>query len=691
MEAAALLLLLGAGFAVAKTAGPGAPDKRLGKADPRLRENFQNQPDPTNPTNPIPPNPFVNPRQYPADNFLTQAHKGASAKGPGAELDLQFKTQDGKIIPSEPHGGPYGQYIGYASLKNVPVPTSPEAVKPSVAMNPTGIEKNPDYGKGFVKSELTGEMMPSSEFTHNNMVPFFGGTIKQNVAADTNISILDSYTGSGSTDIRKKEVETMFNTGSTPYGNPFGMEDNTDFFQSRLQTDPGQLRRRDGERPFEPTRVGSAVQEKFGITGKGGFQQLEINEIMMRAMPTTDKLRVADKPKLTYKTPVVPGQRFVNAGPDNPGEVRKYKPDTFYIDEAGERFIGAFAEEAQRETTRPVQVYKFVTRPETSVEYGGIAGATDFGESYVSGEYRTPMAQQYGGAGYRNADMTGYYTKDVELPEADYGRSSIEIRPNERLQTQDRVMGLNLAPADNQLVSVHYTDSARPTIRGETIGNIRQTGTPVGYAGGAPAITVWDPSDVARTTVKETTIEWGNLGLGIASPGDQPTKLKVYDPDDIARPTQKAQISAKSEYYGAGNAVRKDFTSHEAAYNMRLNPNKEQIAKGRKPFAGNGGIALTNEAPGRQTSKKLDTDIINDRELRINNVVGLPPGSGDIGQTKYRLPLKLDISMERNQPAIISAVEDNPLQQSLRKNAEHDKRVLEEVYRKTQYFTDNGM
>jgi hypothetical protein len=695
MEAAALALLLAAGFAVAKTAGPTGPSPKLGKADPRYREGFLSG-------NPNPTDPKGNPRPLPEDSVLMNTRKGASATGHGAELDLMFRPSLNPILPSEPHPGPaYGEALGYASMKPPlapeappgisPAPQSLEAVKPAVSMNPAGVERDPKYGSGYITSDLTGISMPASDFKHNNMQPYFGGRIKQNMAVDTNISILDSYTGAGSTDIRKKEVETMFNTATTPYGNPFGMEDNTDFFQERLQTDPGNLRRRDGERPFEPMRIGSGLDEKFGGTGKGGFQQFEINEIMKRAMPTTDKLRVADKPKLSYNTPVVPGQRFTPAGPDNPGEVRKYKPDTFYIDEAGERFIGAFAEEHQAETARPIQVYKFVTRPETSSEFQGPAGATDFGQSYVSGEYRTPMAQQYGGAGYRNADMTGYFTNDPAQPEADYGKSSIEIRPNERMQTQDRVMGLNLAPADNVAVPVHYTDNARPTNRGETVGNIRQTGTPTGYAGGAPAVTVWDPSDVARTTVKETTIEWGNLALGVATAADMPTKLKVYDPDDIARPTQKSQISAKSEYFGGGNAVRKDFTSHEAAYNMRLNPNKEQVAKGRKPFAGNGNLALANEDPGRQTSKKLDADIINDRELRINSVTGLPPGSYDIGQTKYRVPLKLDVSLERNQPAIISAVEDNPLQQSLRRNAEADQRTLEQLYGRTQYFTDKKM
>lgn len=679
MEAAALLGLVGLGYVVAKTAGPSTITNTV-----KPSEGFvsgQNKGDPTR----------QNPSQYPR-GILTNMPKGASSTGSGAELDLMFKTPNGQVYPSEPNPGPYGTPLGYASQKPPIAPTVPspgpapqtiEAVAPSVVMNPAGVEQNPVYGKSdFVTSELTGQKMPAADFRHNNMVPFFGGSMKQNVAVDTNVSILDSYTGAGSTDLRKKEVETMFNTAQTPYGNPFGMEDNTDFFQSRLDTDPGLLRPRNGERPFEPQRVGPAVQEKFGMTGKGGFQQFEIDEVMKRAMPTTDKLRVKDNPKLSYNTPVVPGQRFVAAAGDNPGEVRKYKPDTFYIDQQGERFIGAFSEESQRETARPVQVYKFVTRPETSSEFIGPGASQEFGESYVSGEYRRPMTQQYGGAGFRNADGTEYYPHGETAEMGDYGRHGIEIRPNERLATEDRVMGLNLAPADNVQVSVHYTDSARPTNRAETVGNIRQTGTATGYAGGAPSITVWDPTDVARTTVKETTIEWGNLALGVASPADAPTKLKVYDPDDIARPTQKSQLSAALGWYGGGSAVRKDFTSHEAAYNMRLNPNKEQVAKGRKPIAGNGGMALTNEDPGRQTSKKLDADIINDREMRINNVTGLPPGSGDIGQVKYRLPLKLDVSLERNQPAMVTAVENNPLQQSLRRNAAHDQLVLEEVYGK---------
>jgi hypothetical protein len=204
------------------------------------------------------------------------------------------------------------------------------------------------------------------------------------------------------------------------------------------------------------------------------------------------------------------------------------------------------------------------------------------------------------------------------------------------------------------------------------VGTLRQTGTPVGYAGGAPAITVWDPSDIARTTVKESTVEWKYMG--IAAPGAAPARLKVYDPDDIARPTQKAQLSSRS-YIGAPYSTTQASMDEQFAYNQRLNPNKEQIAARRPPMAGNGNIQVfTGEY--NQKTKKLNTDYINDRPTAVNRVVGFPTGVGDIGLVKYRAPLHLDVSAERFTPDIVEAVENNPLNQSLRMNAIKDSQAL---------------
>ena len=593
----------------------------------------------------------------------------------GTELDMMYRTPGGQTYPSEPNAGPqYGGPIAYATgmppLRRPmqgqgPMPEPIESATPLVQMVSSGVEASAAWTRGdTVISALTGQ--PVDNFKHNNMQPFFGGRVKQNMTSSVNTSKLDMFTGAGTTQIQKQEIAPMFNHNQ-PFGQPFGNEANADFVRSRI-VDPG---RRNNEKPFEPTRVGPSLGEKGGITGNGGFQQIEVNEIMKRAMPTTDKLRVATNPKLSYNNQVVPGVHFITAPALDSGEVRKYRPDTFFLNETGER-NGVATGEVTKEMVRPTQVLKYTTRTDTTDELLGTPASQEAFKSYVAGDYRTPMGQQFGGAGYRNNDASTYGagTRD------DYGASAIEIRPNERNGTQDRVMGLNLAPADTGLVAVHYEDDARPTRRGETVGNIRQTGTPVGYAGGAPSITTWDPSDVARTTIKETTVDWDYRG--ISGPGAGPERLKVYDPNDIAKPTQKSQLSADSRIAGPAISVNKDFTSHESAYNMRKNESKTTISKLRKPLAGNGNIAVF-KGEIHQKSNRLTADDLNDRALAVNRVSGMTPGTADLGRVQYRAPLKLDVSMERNMQVMVDAVENNPLNQSLRKNAIRDSMALEQL------------
>jgi hypothetical protein len=657
MEAAALFALVGLGYVVTKLTGG------------ESTEGFQ-----------------TNAQRGPASDPLTDRPQGGTAQGSTQELDFRYQNLMGNPpLPTEPNPGLKGKLLTYSPPPVRTVPMDPnlypkpepiDSSTPDVALNPAGIEAQPNYIDGdYTISPLSGQRIKTSDYTHNNMTPFFGGRVKQNINASANSSRLDDYTGAGTTQIAKREVETMFDTARAPYGNPFGLEAATDFVQSRIN-DP---RNRAGERPFEPVRVAPGINEGFAATGKGGFQQFEVNQYMIDNIRRTDDLRTADDPKLSYKAPVVPGQHFIGTAAQDAGEVRKYRPDKFYIDETGERFFVTTGD-VIKETTRPIQVFKDVTRPETSSEFIGPAGSQEFGESYVVGSYRSPMAQQYGGAGFRNADMTSYTSADTDAPEHDYGRAGYEVRPNERAFTGERTMGLNLVPAEAGAVTVHYEDDNRPTRRQETVGNLRQTGTPVGYAQGAPAVTVWDPNDVARTTVREGTINWNWFGQ--AAPGaDGATRIKVYDPEDIARPTQKSQISAKSEYYGPSNSVNKDFTSHDAAYNMRLNPNKQVIAQGRDPMHGNGGALAVFDGQIHQTTRKLDADIVNDRANAVNRVVGLPTGVGDIGAVRPRVPLKLDVSRQRNTADIVGAVNNNPLMatQDLARNAAHDEAALEEL------------
>lgn len=684
MEVAALGGLLGLGWVVSRL-GHVKSSAVSGVPTTGLKEPFVSQR--SDGPKPLPANGIMKPGSQtvalrsPADSALSQTPQGASAVGNSPDLDLFYATPGGRTYPSEPNPGPYGMPVGYATQQPplasptaepfAPAPVTSEDATAQVQMNAAGVEMNPNYMSDDVVSSLSGRSIPSGEFKHNNMVPYFGGRVKQNMRANVNNSLLDQYTGAGYTQISKKEVENMFDT-QRPFGNPFGMESSTDFIESRINTP----RNRGGERPFEPTRVGPGVGEKFGMTGKGGFQQLEVNEIMRPK--TTDELRVATNPKLSYGGVVVPGASFVTNPMESPGEVRKYRPDRFYVDETNARAGAAAPVGLIKETVRSIQVLPDTTRTETTTEAFGPAAAQDTHQSYVTGSYRNPMTQQFGGAGFRNADMSSYYTKNVEgessegfasggpTSMADYGRRSFENRPNERTATSERTMALNLIPAESGQVPVHYLDDARPTRRNEMEDGVTDFGPAVGYASGAPSVTVWDPNDVARTTVKETTLQWDYRG--IASSASAPNRLKVYDPKDIARPTQKAQLSNR-QYFGNGNNPGWGVMDETFAYNMRTNPNKEQIARGRKPIAGSGGLALNGGDPGAQTARKLWVDDINDRANAVNRVEGLGPGVGDIGQVKYRVPLRLDVSAERLTPDIVSAVDNNPLQQSIHRNA----------------------
>ena len=568
-----------------------------------------------------------------------------SLRGSNPQLDIHY-TND----PSEPN--PSDMIWTMAKPVSQPVASA----TPQVRMLPAGVEAPSDYADASVTSSLSGQTISAADFNHNNMQPFFGSRVRQNVDPNANTNYLDKYTGAQTLQIRKTEIEPMFDTTQTPFGNVYGMENSSDFVQSRVN-DP---RNRAGERPFEPIKVAAGVGEGFSSTGKGGFQQIEVNELMMKSLPRTDDLRTTNNPKLSYYTPVVPGQQFIGKSSEDVGEVRKYRPDAFFINQDAERFGPAGQSENTKGQSRPIQIMPHVNRPETSVAYNGPGASQDFGMNYVVGSYKAPAHTQFGGAGFRNADGSGY--TDVR---DDHGAASYEIRPNERAFTSERGMGLNLTPAEAGAVTTHFEDESRPTRRSEIVGAANQFANATGYANGAPAITVWDPNDIARTTVREGTIRLDRYG--IAGPADGPGKAKVYDPDDIARPTQKAQISAKSAYTGGAKAAHQRFTSHGAAYNMRLNPSKQQIARGRKPAGGN--IQLFNGEEANVTYKKLDTDSINDRAPAINRSLDLGPGSADIGRVQYRVPLKLDVATQRNQREIISAVEGNPLMQSLHVNA----------------------
>ena len=98
--------------------------------------------------------------------------------------------------------------------------------------------QNNNFGVGNnnnnnIKS-INGTNMSKDDFTHNNMVPFFGARIRGATAdSNTTESILDAKQGAGSQNFNKKESAPLFNPDQNMQFT-HGMPNNSEFFQSRV-------------------------------------------------------------------------------------------------------------------------------------------------------------------------------------------------------------------------------------------------------------------------------------------------------------------------------------------------------------------------------------------------------------------------------------------------------------------------
>jgi hypothetical protein len=513
METAAFLGILGLGYIFQNN------DKKPKK------EGFKNQ---TNSTEyePIPPGesvtkvPAIRPAKIPVN---------ASA----AELDIMYSYPAEKTWPSEPKPEKKPSLFEYGFPQNYV-----DTIQKDVKLETGPVEKTPVLAKEkqpFI-SPLTGLPMKPEEFTHANMVPFFRGNLKQNMSDTANRNILDNHTGGGFFQQKKREIGSMFDQTKEPTGVPFGSAIATDFMQGRIVAPTN----RAGEKPFQSVRVGKGLGEGFTSNPSGGYQQA--NALDYARPRGTDELRTANNPKLTYKGVAIPGANFI-AKAGTIGEVRKHLPDKFYINEKGERNFTTTGANLKA-TERPVQVLRDTTRPETTKEYEGPAKSQDYNATYTVPSTRAPMVKQHGSWGYRNANATSYFDKNVDSDQNDYGKASIEIRPNERYFTGERGQTLNPKPQGTGKVSLPLQDGPRPTRKDEMLGNPNQVGYLNVGAGGVGKGPAYDPNDTARTTIKETTID--NDYLGNAG---GPLKLSVYDPNDVARTTIK-ETTIDNDYVG---------------------------------------------------------------------------------------------------------------------------------------------
>ena len=206
---------------------------------------------------------------------------------------------------------------------------------------------------------------------HNNMVPFFGGRVTQSMYSGATDGILDTYTGSGRNTFFHKEEAGAFFAPEAATGLPWGKQVETDFEQSRMVSSLAMK----NVFPIEQTRVGPGVNDGYTNLPSGGYQQDAIREF---ALPrTTDEIRVANKPKLTYQADPVPGVHYITEmGIQAP--VKKNRPDRFQVlqgEDGSLPHVNTTLGQQVAATIYPENLMKLQNRESTTVEYKGTAQA----------------------------------------------------------------------------------------------------------------------------------------------------------------------------------------------------------------------------------------------------------------------------------------------------------------------------
>jgi Family of unknown function (DUF5899) len=479
-------------------------------------------------------------------------------------------------------------------------------------------------------STMAGTTVSREDFTHNNMQPFYGSTVKQNMNPDAMSSILESRTGRSDFKQRKQAVECFFEP-TAGYSYVCGMPDTSDFMRSRI----ADFGRRANDFPIDQVRVGPGIGQGFTDRPEGGYQQAVTLDYVMPK--TVDELRVATNPKLIPALKNPQGHMKGISQRGKIGQFEKRHPDTYY-EQTPDMLLKTTGDHL-KESLQPEQVVKATSRVDTHIDYKGAAFPH-------AGQPGSGSDDDYGKDGvlvYRNErDITGTrtvvnnvtsYVKAVIAPLLDifrhnhkeYTIDSARVYGNMQAQipskptTYDPVLGVMKTTIKEQLIHdttimnlhsavdappVEGDDEARKTQR-ETLPEVCTT---VGMASHKYNVTVYDVDSVAKTTVRQTTPESGSM-YGFM---DDKNNRGAYATIDVVAPLTQKQFTSDTEYSGVAESAT-DFRpmSQEADYNAEIDGTREMmnIASGNTPSAAGAFIGVTKDQIDMQTKRVMEDSI----------------------------------------------------------------------------------
>tara|TARA_B110000090_G_C13365409_1_gene439928 strand:+ start:368 stop:2011 length:1644 start_codon:yes stop_codon:yes gene_type:complete len=458
-----------------------------------------------------------------------------------------------------------------------------------------------------VFSRLTDTKLTNEEFKHNNMVPFFGGKITQNMDLESGNGNLERFTGTDKFWKPKKETENFAADLNPNSQNVFGKEVTLDFEKSRYVNH----RFVNNTLPFKQEKVGPGLNDGYTSRPSGGLQQASKREYELPK--GVDELRYKTNPKETFKGRIIDGQK--GSLPGEIGEMCKNRVETTFEQTSDMYLRTGDTANSTKETQRPCVDLKETNRSTTTTK--GYDGNV---QSVVK-------------------SITAPLFDTMKLSKKQY--TTMHARPQGNFQ--------NTNPA--KLTMYDPNDVARTTIKETTIHNTR-----TGNLKGETKTIAYNPDDIAKPTLRQATEKDSRLGHVGYQHSD------AYKVVKTEAPVTDRELTSDNQYYGGGDSKDDKQMSYDDKYNATINEVKDILFKNRKP---------TKE--GKKIYNEIDNMNVNHKKLESDNVI--QRDNMNYGRITNEIPVKtnMNLTQNRNQytndnrfnPEILSPLKNNPYNRPL--------------------------
>ena len=495
-------------------------------------------------------------------------------------------------------------------------------------------------------NSLTGDKLNTSDFNHNNMVPYFGAKIRgRSVNSNVHEQILDNMVGSGSQTIEKRENAPLFKPEDN-IQHAHGAPNMNNFYQSRVNSS----NRMANVKPWEEVQVGPGLAEGFTSSGSGGFNSgLDARD---KYKPKgVDELRVKTNPKCSYELSdhKGPASYYIKKPSDSKsiGKVEKYLPDT-YFENGPERYFTTTGAE-HRPTVRSMNNSKKLENPNSVDFYSGV--------QTNNGPNREPAPTNYTPSDKCDANQNNYLVKQRNYTgdprEGDYGLKSIKLGKTNRDCNPQYTVFNGIKKTVGALFAP-ITQVLRPSRKEDIVENYRVYGNPSdskhsGFVDG----TNQAPNVTNRDMNVDKEEYFGNI-----------QKQNVHSLNNTKHQVGEQQRESTTVPYSgiAGGGEGGGQTSYYSNYNQTNNETKESLVYSRTNM---GNTSKFNNEINMSISR---TDLTsNDSRNLVPTMVPqmLPPSAQHIGTTHISSDVSGSIGMDRMQPDILDAFKKNPYTHSL--------------------------